>query len=148
MFRLLIVKEKMLSRSDMMIVCSYWFCELKTCLSLYYHDQFVNWQWKEKEKAKALDFVLLILLKPFSVIINPVPLKEKRSIINKNTKVLNLHTGEVLNVHTYVISLVYFIFPRYADWYFVYGKNLIRRFYHSHHNKYGIFLMYVQIFFK
>ena len=71
-----------------------------------------------------MDFVLLILLKPFSVIINPVPLKEKRSIINKNTKVLNLHTGEVLNVHTYVISLVYFIFPRYADWYFVYGKKI------------------------
>ena len=55
--------------------------------------------------------------------INPTPLKETRSIINKNTKVLNEHTVKVLNVHTYVIILVCFIFRRYTDWYFVYEKK-------------------------
>ena len=56
----------------------------------------------------------------------PAPLKEKRSIINKNTKVLNVHTFKVLDVYAFVIILVYFIPPRYADWYFVYEKAIPR----------------------
>ena len=42
----------------MIAFCSYWSCELKTCLSLYYHDQFVNWYRKEKERAETLEKIL------------------------------------------------------------------------------------------
>ena len=38
-----------------MAVCSYLSCELKTCLNLYYYDQFVNWYRKEKERAETLE---------------------------------------------------------------------------------------------
>ena len=43
-----------------MVVCSYLSCELKTCLNLYYHDQFVNWYRKEKEMVSALNFFYVI----------------------------------------------------------------------------------------
>ena len=65
------------------------------------------------------------MLKQFSLvsIINLVPLKEKRLLIWKKTKVLNIHTVKVLNIHTYVIILVYFIFRRYVEWYFLHEKK-------------------------
>ena len=34
-----------------MAVCSHWSRELKTCLSLYYHDQVVSWYRKERENC-------------------------------------------------------------------------------------------------
>ena len=33
-------------------------------------------------------------------------------MIDKNTKLLNVHTVKLLNVHTYIIILIYVIFRR------------------------------------
>ena len=49
---------------------------------------------------------------------------QKTTAYLKKKKVLNVHTLKLLNVHTYVIILVYFIFRRYVDWYFVYEKKI------------------------
>ena len=46
--------------------------------------------------------------------------KGKTTAYLKKNKSIKCTYVKVLNVHTYIINLVYFIFRRYVDWYFVY----------------------------
>ena len=70
-FGVLILKEKVSSGSDIMVVYSYRSCELKTCLSLYYHDQFINWCSEEKTRLhpyKITDKLLYTISLPMKSI--------------------------------------------------------------------------------